>query len=246
MAIGSTLVAMQAVPARPRAVVSWSSGKDSAYALWETLRAGELQVVGLLTTVSERFGRVSIHGVREELLQAQAAAAGLPLLRVRLPQPCSDVVYAERMAVVIDGLRRQGVSHVVFGDLFLEEIRAYREAQLRATGVTPLFPLWGRATGPLARTMIAEGLQARIVALDPKRIPRELAGRPFDADLLAALPADVDPCGENGEFHTFASGGPMFSGPIGVRRGRVVDRDGFVFADLRPVRSRRSGLGRSV
>ncbi len=218
---------------RPKAIVSWSSGKDSAYALWEVLRRGEIEVVGLLTTVTDAFDRVSMHGVREEVLRAQAAAVGLPLHVVRIPYPCPNAVYEERMAAIVHQLRAEGVARMVFGDLFLEDIRSYREDRLRGTGIEPVFPLWGRPTAALAREMIDAGMVAHLVAIDPRVLPSRFAGRRFDRDLLADLPSTVDPCGERGEFHTCVSAGPMLRAPIPVEPGPVVERDGFVFADLR-------------
>jgi uncharacterized protein (TIGR00290 family) len=217
---------------RPRALVAWSSGKDAAYALHEVRRAGDFEVVGLLTTVTRTFERVAMHGVREVLLEAQAASIGLPLARVEIPYPCPNEVYEQAMAGVLAAAAARGVTHVVFGDLFLADVRAYREAQLAQAGFTGVFPLWGRDTASLAREMIAAGLDARLVCVDPSRLDRSFAGRKFDAELLAALPAGVDPCGENGEFHTFVADGPMFTRPVRVRPGVIVDRDGFVFADL--------------
>jgi len=219
---------------RPRALVAWSSGKDAAYALDEVRRAGELEVVGLLTTVTRAFDRVAMHGVREVLLEAQAASVGLPLARVEIPYPCPNEVYEQEMAEALSTAAARGVTHVVFGDLFLADVRAYREAQLAPAGFTGVFPLWGRSTASLARKMIAAGLEARLVCVDPSRLDRSFAGRKFDAELLAALPADVDPCGENGEFHTFVADGPMFARPVRVSTGVIVDRDGFMFADLKP------------
>ncbi len=217
---------------RPKAVVSWSSGKDSAFALHEVRRSDALEVVGLLTTVTETYARVSMHGVRENILDAQARAAGLPLHKVRIPSPCPNEVYERAMARALEALRGDGVSRVVFGDLFLEDIRAYREEKLRGTGVEPVFPLWGRPTDRLAREIIDAGVRAHLVALDPRKLPARFAGRTFDRALLADLPDTVDPCGERGEFHTCVTAGPMFTAPIPVVRGPVVERDGFVFADL--------------
>ncbi|HTW76978.1 MAG TPA: ATP-binding protein [Thermoplasmata archaeon] len=225
---------MTAPSPRPRAVVSWSSGKDSAFALHEVRRSGRFEVVGLLTTVTETYQRVSMHGVRESILDAQARAVGLPLRKVEIPSPCPNEVYERAMSRAVAELRDASVTHLVFGDLFLEDIRAYREDRLRGTGLTPVFPLWGRPTPSLAREMIDAGLDARIVALDPRAVPREIAGHRFDRELLDRLPATVDPCGERGEFHTCVVDGPMFSRPIPVRAGEVVERDGFVFADLVP------------
>lgn len=220
--------------ARPKALVSWSSGKDSAWALHEVRRAGDVEVVGLLTTVTSEFGRVSMHAVREALLEAQAAALGLPCRKVRIPWPCPNDAYEREMAAALAEARDAGVSRVVFGDLFLEDIRAYREQKLAGTGIAPLFPLWQRDTARLARDMLAGGLEATLTCVDPRRLDRGFVGRRFDEALLAALPPGVDPCGENGEFHTFASAGPMFAAPIAVAAGAVVEREGFAFADLLP------------
>jgi len=219
---------------RPKAVVSWSSGKDCAFALHEVRSRGELEVVGLLTTVTTTFARVSMHGVREELLDRQADAVGLPLLKVGIPFPCPNEVYDRAMSEALARLRSDGVEVVVFGDLFLEDVRKYRESRMEGTGVRPEFPLWGRPTPELARTMIRSGLTASIVCVDPKQLPARFAGREFNQALLDELPPSVDPCGERGEFHTFVTSGPMFSHPVGVRHGSVVERDGFVFADLLP------------
>ncbi len=219
---------------RPRALVAWSSGKDSAWALHELRRAGEVEIVELLTTVTDPFARVSMHAVREELLDRQAAALGLPCRKVRIPWPCPNERYEAEMGRARAAARAEGITHAVFGDLVLEDIRAYREAKLAGTGVAPLFPLWGRDTARLAREMIDGGLRAAITCVDPRRLRPALAGRAFDASLLAELPPGVDPCGENGEFHSFAWAGPMFASPVAVTPGEVVERDGFVFADLLP------------
>jgi uncharacterized protein (TIGR00290 family) len=216
----------------PKAFVSWSSGKDSAFALYEAQRSGVAEVVGILTTVNEAYDRVAMHGVRDSLLNRQIAALGLPALKVMLPNPCSNETYQERMAQACADIKAQGVRHIVFGDLFLEDIRAYREKQLATEGMRGIFPLWQRDTAALARTMIASGTVAHLVCVDPRRLGREFAGRRFDSRLLDELPAQVDPCGENGEFHTLISAGPMFSAPIDVRVGEIVERDGFVFADV--------------
>lgn len=219
----------------PRALLSWSSGKDAAWALHTLRRAGAVEVVGLLTTLNAEFDRVAMHAVRRTLLEAQAASAGLPLLQVPLPWPCSNVEYEAAMAQALAQARDEwGVTHIAFGDLFLKDVRAYRERQLDGTGLTPLFPLWGMPTRELARTMVENGLRARLTCVDPRRLSPEFAGRAFDVSLLADLPPDVDPCGEGGEFHTFANDGPMFAHPIPVTVGEVVTRDGFVFADLLP------------
>ncbi|MDX1485936.1 MAG: ATP-binding protein [Alphaproteobacteria bacterium] len=218
---------------RPKAIVAWSSGKDSAYALHLVRTAGSHDVVGLLTTVTDAYGRVSMHGVREDILDLQADRAGLPLTKVRIPSPCPDDIYERAMAEALGPLRDRGVTHVIFGDLFLADIRAWREERLAAVGLEGVFPLWGRPTTGLIRDMIADGIEARIVCLDPKHLPRTFAGRGLDRELVAALPPAVDPCGENGEFHTLVTGGPMFSRNIAVTPGEIVTRDGFVFADMR-------------
>jgi uncharacterized protein (TIGR00290 family) len=193
---------------------------------------GDVDIVGLLTTVTDAYDRISMHGVREELLHAQAAAVQLPLHVVRIPAPCPNEVYNERMQEALDLARRDGITHVVFGDLFLDEIRVYRERQLARVGMTGVFPLWKRDTAELAREMISSGLQALLVCIDPRRMPAALAGRAFDQSLLHEFPSAVDPCGENGEFHTFTWNGPMFSHPVAVSRGDTVEREGFVFTDL--------------
>jgi uncharacterized protein (TIGR00290 family) len=220
--------------AHPRALIAWSSGKDSAWALHEVRRAGEFDVVGALTTVTGTFARVSVHGLREALLMAQLDACGLPATIVTIPYPCPNEVYEREMAAAMESAKAAGISHVVFGDLFLEDIRAYREQRLASVGMTPVFPLWRRPTGELARAMVAAGVEARLVCVDLKKLPGEFAGRRFDDALLAELPDGVDPCGENGEFHTFVAGGPMMSRAIAVGVGETVERDGFAYADLVP------------
>lgn len=221
---------------RPKALLSWSSGKDSAFALHRVRESGEVEIKGLLTTVSTAFGRVAMHGVRESLLDAQAEALRLRSWKVPIPWPCSNAVYEAELSKALQQARAEGVTHLVFGDLFLADLRAYREAQLAALGMTPVFPLWLRDTTELAREMIASGLRATLTCVDPKKLPAAFAGRAFDARLLADLPEGIDPCGENGEFHTFASAGPMFDHPIEVEPGETVERDGFIFADLLPKR----------
>jgi uncharacterized protein (TIGR00290 family) len=218
----------------PKALIAWSSGKDSAWALLEARRAGDYEIVGGLTTVTETFGRVSMHGVREELLHAQLEAAGLPAVIVHIPFPCPNEIYERKMAVAMADAKQAGITHIVFGDLFLEDVRAYRERQLVGTGITPVFPLWGRPTSALARDMIDAGVEARLSTVDLKKLPTSFAGRRFDNALLAALPAEADPCGENGEFHSFVSAGPMLSRKIAVKVGETVEREGFAFADLLP------------
>ena len=216
-----------------RVLLAWSSGKDSAFAL-HVLRAQGVAVVGLLTTINEAFERVAMHAVRVHLLRSQAEAVGLPLVEVRIPWPCPNEAYEAAMSAAMAEAREGGVTAVAFGDLFLEDVRRYREERLAGTGLRPLFPLWGRPTRKLAEEMIALGQRAVLVCVDPRVLPREFAGRAFDAALVADLPASVDPCGENGEFHSFAWDGPAFRRPVPVRVGEVVLRDGFVFADLVP------------
>jgi uncharacterized protein (TIGR00290 family) len=221
---------------RVRVALSWSGGKDAAWALHRLRGQAELEVVALVTTVVSAFGRVAMHGVRAELVRAQARAAGLELVEVPLSWPSTNPEYEQRVGAALAELRSGlGVSHVAFGDLFLEDVRAYRERMLEGTGLTPLFPLWLEPTGRLVETMLSEGVEARIVCLDPQRVARELAGRALDAGLLAELPAEVDPCGERGEFHTFVTAGPMLKEPVRVAPGEIVEREGFVYADLLPI-----------
>jgi uncharacterized protein (TIGR00290 family) len=224
-------------PVRPRRVlVSWSSGKDSAWTLHQLRREPDTEIVGLLTTFNEAVDRVAMHAVRRALVEAQAAAAGLPVWPVFLPMPCSNVEYESRMRVAIERATEHGVTHVAFGDLFLEDIRNYRIRQLSGTGIEPLFPLWGSPadTPALARAMVGGGLRAVVTCVDPRQLAAAFAGRLYDEKLLAELPSAVDPCGERGEFHTFCFAGPMFSAPIQVRVGETVCRDGFCFADVLP------------
>jgi len=219
-----------------RVLLSWSSGKDSAWALHVLRQQADVEVVGLLTTFNEAVDRVAMHAVRRELVEAQAISTGLPLWPILLPWPCSNEIYEARMGHAVDRARREGITHVAFGDLFLEEVRAYREEKLRGTGVEPLFPIWGSPenTTRLAWQMIENGLKAILTCVDPKQLDGRFVGRWFDAELLAELPAGVDPCGERGEFHTFCCAGPMFAAAIAVRVGDIVSRDGFCFADLVP------------
>ena len=219
---------------KPKAWMAWSSGKDAAWALHVVREAGEVDVVGLLSTITEPYDRVSMHGVRRALVEAQARATGLPLHKVFIPAACSNEAYEAAMAEAMETARSQRIAHMIFGDLFLEDVRAYREQKLAPTGIAPLFPLWSRDTQALARKMVADGVQAYVTCLDPRKLPREFAGRLYDDAFLDALPESVDPCGENGEFHTFAFAGPMFAQPIAVTVGETVERDGFVFADVLP------------
>jgi uncharacterized protein (TIGR00290 family) len=215
-----------------KTLVSWSSGKDSAW-LVHVLRAmPHIELGALLTTINADAQRVAMHAVRVELLQAQADALGLPLWQVAIPSPCPNDVYELAMGAAVERAVAEGFTHVAFGDLFLEDVRRYREERLAGTGLTPLFPLFGADTAALAREMVAGGLRARLTCVNPKVLDRAFAGRDFDAQLLADLPASIDPCGERGEFHSFAYAGPMFTLPIAIESGIVVERDGFVFADV--------------
>ena len=217
-----------------RVLLSWSSGKDSAWSLHVLRQDPNLEVVGLLTTLNEAFDRVAMHAVRRELLEVQAEAAGLPLQAVPIPWPCSNEQYEKIMADVCVQTRAAGVEAVAFGDLFLRDIRAYRERQLEGAGLEPLFPLWNLDTRDLARDMIAGGLRAKLTCVDPKRLAPSFAARDFDQQLLDELPAGVDPCGENGEFHSFVYAAPVFDRTLPIRMGEIVERDGFVFADVVP------------
>lgn len=213
-------------------LLSWSGGKDSAWALHRLRQRGEHEVVALLTTLNEKFQRVAIHGFREELLDQQAEAAGVPLWKIPLPFPCSNADYESRMAGVCARAVLEGMQGIAFGDLFLEDIRAYRVEKLAGTGLEPLFPVWGVPTGELAREMMDGGLRARLTCVDPRHLDASFAGREFDASLLNDLPPNVDPCGERGEFHSFAYAGPMFSRSIPVRYSHTVVRDGYAYAEL--------------
>jgi uncharacterized protein (TIGR00290 family) len=211
--------------------LSWSGGKDSALALL-ALRDEGIEPSALLTTVTEGYERISMHGVRRKLLEAQARATGVPLVEIRIPPACPNDVYEERLRVAFDGPLRD-VDSVVFGDLFLEDIRAYREERLAQIGRTGVFPLWRRDTAALGRSFVAAGFEARLVCVDPRTLASSFAGRAYDERLLDELPASVDPCGENGEFHTFVHAGPVFDDALEIECGEVVERDGFVFCDLR-------------
>ena len=217
-------------------LVSWSSGKDSAWALHLLQQSEEYKIVGLLTTLNSAFDRAAMHSTRREVLEAQAAAAGLPLQIIPLPWPCSNQQYEAAMQRACGAAIASGVEAIAFGDLFLEDIRRYREDRLRGTGLTPLFPIWGLETRGLLDKMIASGVKARIVCVDPKKMPGGLAGRDLDDAFRRELPAGVDPCGENGEFHTCVYDGPMFREAIPIASGKVVERDGFVFADVQLIK----------
>jgi uncharacterized protein (TIGR00290 family) len=217
-----------------KCLISWSSGKDSAWMVHVLRQQTDIELAGVLTTVNETHRRVAMHAVRVELLQAQADALGLPLWQIPIPSPCTNEIYEQQMRAAVARALTEGFTHIAFGDLFLEDIRRYREEKLAGTGLTPIFPLFGADTTRLAQQMVEAGLKARLTCVNPKVLDAKFAGRDFDAALLAELPASVDPCGERGEFHSFAYAGPMFSKPIAITSGEVVERDGFVFADVLP------------
>jgi uncharacterized protein (TIGR00290 family) len=219
---------------RPKAILSWSSGKDSAWSLHVLRQKGDVDVVALLTTINQVHDRVAMHAVRSDLLRAQAEAAGVPLWPVPIPSPCSNAEYEAAMSAALEQARISGITVAAFGDLFLEDIRRYREVKMAGTGIQPVFPIWGIPTHALAREMVSGGLRARLTCVDPKQLAPSFVGREFDAALLDEFPATVDPCGERGEFHTFAYEGPMFGHPVAIESGEVIERDGFVFADLVP------------
>jgi len=214
-----------------RTLVSWSGGKDCAWAV-ERLRGSDVEIVALLTTINERFDRVSMHGVRRELVEEQARSIGVPLWIAPLPWPCSNERYEEVMAAMCRRAVDAGIDSVVFGDLFLEDVRAYRERMLAGTGLEPIFPLWKAPTAALAREMLARGLRARVACIDRRVLDRSFAGREYDADFLVDLPPAADPCGENGEFHSFVYDGPMFHHAIAVEPGEFHEDGDFTFADL--------------
>lgn len=217
---------------RPKALLSWSSGKDSAWALHILREQDEIEVVGLLTTINEVANRVAMHAICEEVLEAQADVLGLPLVKVPIPSPCPNEEYEAAMSRAIDGAKGDGIEKMAFGDLYLEDVRRYREEKMASTGIAPIFPIWGLDTTKLAREMVESGLRAHVTCVDPKRLDPSFAGRTYDSRFLDALPDGVDPCGENGEFHTFAYEGPMFEAAVPIVPGEVVERDGFVFADI--------------
>jgi uncharacterized protein (TIGR00290 family) len=215
-----------------KAILSWSTGKDSAMSLYRVLQSHEYKIACLLTTVSESFHRVSMHGVREELLDLQAKSVGYSLEKVLIPCPCPNEIYEEKMRHALSSWKSKDVSAVIFGDLFLEDIRKYREEKLSQAGLKPIFPLWGEDTRTLAAEMLKVGFRAVITCVDPKKLDTRFAGRQFDESFLKEIPSQVDPCGENGEFHTFVYDGPVFKEPIPVEVGETVLRDGFQFADI--------------
>ena len=216
-----------------RVVLSWSSGKDSAWTLFLLQQSKDVEIIGLLTAVNSEFNRVAMHAVREELLDAQAKAAGLPLFKVPLPWPCSNIDYEREIKTAFDKLRLEhNVTHIAYGDLFLEDIRQYRINLMKDSKLSPIFPIWGIATSTLADEMISSGLSAYLTCIDPKQLSEKFAGQKFDNNFLSLLDDDIDPCGENGEFHTFVYSGPMFNSDISVSIGETVNRDGFFFTDL--------------
>jgi uncharacterized protein (TIGR00290 family) len=215
-------------------VFAWSGGKDSAMALHCLLRDPAFEVAGLLTTVTEGYERISMHGVRCELLRQQATSIGLPLEEVRIPPQCPNTIYESRMAEAVLRYRERGILHLGFGDIFLRDLRAYRETNLARVGMSALFPLWDIDTRELAARFLADGFRARTACIDPSKLDRSFAGRELDAAFFRELPIEVDPCGENGEFHTFVFDGPIFRSPVPVEPGQVVERDSFVFCDLLP------------
>jgi uncharacterized protein (TIGR00290 family) len=235
--VGRVGLSRQSEKSVKRILVSWSTGKDSAWMVHVLRQTPDVELGGLLTSFNEAADRVSMHAVRRTLVEAQARALGLPLIPVALPSPCSNEQYEARMRVAVAAAVADGYTHAAFGDLFLEDVRRYREERLAGAGLTPLFPLWQRPTPALAREMVANGLRATLTCVDPRKLDRSFAGREFGQALIDELPPEVDPCGERGEFHSFAWDGPMFNEPVRAVAGEVVERDGFVFADLLPARS---------
>lgn len=220
--------------ARRNTWLSWSSGKDSAWALHVLRQSDEYEVSGLFTTVNATFERVAMHAVRVELLRRQAAAIGLPLYLIEIPYPCSNEQYAAAMTAFMDQAREAGVQCMAFGDLYLEDIKRYREERMQGSGIEPVFPLWQMPTHALLGEMIAGGLRAQLTCVDPRVLPAKFAGRELTLELVAEMPDGIDPCGENGEFHSFVFDGPMFERPLAIEMGEVVERDGFVFSDCLP------------
>lgn len=225
---------------RKRTLLSWSSGKDSAWALHVLRQQPDVDVVGLFCTFNQAFRRVAMHSVRISLVRQQAASVGLPIQLIPIPHPCGDAPYAAIMTGFVDQAKREGIGHFAFGDLLLEDVRNYREARLADTGIAPMFPLWGTSTEELSQAMVSSGLRAIITCVASQHLPPDFAGQEYGASFLERIPADVDPCGENGEFHTFAVDGPMFERPVNVSVGRTVSRDGFTFVDLMPEQPRKT------
>lgn len=219
---------------KPKAIVSWSSGKDSAFALFKVMQSREFEVVAMLTTVTSNYDRVSMHGVRTELLRRQSKSLGLPLIEVEIPAKCTNEIYEAKMREAMSRVKASGVEHVIFGDIFLEDVRKYREEKLSGTGISPVFPLWGEKTSNLAHDIIESGIRARVSCLDPEKLNRNLGGALFNEDFVESLAENVDPCGENGEFHTFVESSPLFSKPIAISVGESVQRDRFLYTDLLP------------
>jgi len=216
-----------------RVVLSWSSGKDSAWTLYQLQQSEDVEIIGLLTTLNSEFNRVAMHAVREELLDAQANAADLPLFKVPLPWPCSNADYETIMKSTLTKFKAElGVTHIAFGDLFLEDVRSYRVEKMKQSEIDPLFPIWGLSTKELSIKMIESGLSAYLTCVDPKKISESFAGHKFDKDFLSKINSDVDPCGENGEFHTFVNSGPMFNSDIPITIGETVKKDDFIFTDM--------------
>jgi uncharacterized protein (TIGR00290 family) len=219
---------------KKKILLSWSSGKDSAWALHALRQHQDIEVVGLFCTFNKKYQRGAMHAVRNELISRQAESVGLPLELIPIPDPCSDSEYKVIMATFIEGVKSKGIECIAFGDLFLEEVRSYRENNLAGTGIKPLFPLWGMETSELSKEMISKGLRAKITSIDSKHLPSGFAGQEYDKAFLEQIPASVDPCGENGEFHSFVYDGPMFRNRVNIRVGETVTRDGFVYTDLLP------------
>jgi uncharacterized protein (TIGR00290 family) len=217
---------------KKKVLISWSTGKDSAYALHHIRQTNQYEVVGLLSTITEEYDRVAMHATRHELLKKQAERLGLPLYPVFIPSSCSNEIYEARMEIVLGHVIKEGITHIVFGDLFLDDIRKYRESKLAKANIIPLFPLWGIDTVHLAKEMINAGIKAVITCIDPKKLDASFVGRQFDIQLLSDFPKGIDPCGENGEFHTFVYDGPMFYNPIPISIGTVVERNGYIFRDV--------------
>ncbi|RMF95412.1 MAG: adenine nucleotide alpha hydrolase [Candidatus Schekmanbacteria bacterium] len=215
-----------------RTLLSWSSGKDSAWALYKLQQDPEIDLVGIFSTVNKKFNRIAMHGVKVELLYLQAECIGLPLQLIEIPYPCSNEEYEEKMARFVEKSKQNKIDCFAFGDLFLEDIRKYREEKLKGTGIAPIFPIWGIPTDKLSEEMINKGLKAVITCVDPKQISETFIGRSYDKSFLNNIPKDIDPCGENGEFHSFAYGGPMFEKDMKISVGKIVRRDGFVFVDV--------------